>query len=89
MRTTSVRSWSTPAPRRSRTRSRSPATPPAASAVVAFDHGFHGRTLLTMSLTGKAMPYKRGFGPFAPEVYRAPYSDPFRGSRAISTTSIT
>lgn len=47
-------------------------------AVVAFDHGFHGRTLLTMSLTGKAMPYKHGFGPFAPEVYRAPYSDPFR-----------
>jgi 4-aminobutyrate aminotransferase/(S)-3-amino-2-methylpropionate transaminase len=50
------------------------------SAVVAFDHGFHGRTLLTMSLTGKAMPYKRGFGPFAPEIYRAPYSDPFRGT---------
>jgi 4-aminobutyrate aminotransferase/(S)-3-amino-2-methylpropionate transaminase len=49
-------------------------------AVVAFDHGFHGRTLLTMSLTGKAMPYKRGFGPFAPEVYRARYSDPFRGT---------
>ena len=49
-------------------------------AVVAFDHGFHGRTLLAMSLTGKAMPYKRGFGPFAPEVYRAPYSDPFRDS---------
>ncbi len=50
------------------------------SAVVAFDHGFHGRTLLTMSLTGKAAPYKLGFGPFAPEVYRAPYSDPFRGT---------
>jgi 4-aminobutyrate aminotransferase/(S)-3-amino-2-methylpropionate transaminase len=48
------------------------------SAVVAFDHGFHGRTLLTMSLTGKAAPYKLGFGPFAPEIYRAPYSDPFR-----------
>ena len=51
------------------------------SGVVAFDHGFHGRTLLGMSLTGKAMPYKTGFGPFAPEVYRAPYSDPFRGTR--------
>ncbi len=50
------------------------------SAVVAFDHGFHGRTLLAMTLTGKAMPYKRGFGPFAPEVYRMPYSDPFRGT---------
>ena len=50
------------------------------SKVVAFDHGFHGRTLLTMSLTGKVAPYKLGFGPFAPEVYRAPYSDPFRGT---------
>lgn len=49
-------------------------------AVVAFDHGFHGRTSLTMGLTGKAMPYKRGFGPFAPEIYRAPYSYPFRGT---------
>jgi len=52
-------------------------------AVVAFDHGFHGRTLLGMSLTGKAMPYKRGFGPFAPEIYRAPYSDPFRGTGTL------
>ncbi|GAA3911857.1 4-aminobutyrate--2-oxoglutarate transaminase [Microbacterium invictum] len=47
-------------------------------AVVAFDHGYHGRTNLTMALTAKAMPYKRGFGPFAPEVYRAPGSYPFR-----------
>jgi len=54
------------------------------SAVVAFDHGFHGRTLLGMTLTGKAMPYKHGFGPFAPEVYRAPYSDPFRGTGSLS-----
>ncbi len=53
------------------------------SAVVAFDHGFHGRTLLAMSLTGKASPYKRGFGPFAPEVYRAPYSYPFRGTGSL------
>jgi 4-aminobutyrate aminotransferase len=43
-------------------------------AVVAFDRAFHGRTLLTMSLTSKVNPYKRGFGPFAPEVYRAPVS---------------
>jgi 4-aminobutyrate aminotransferase/(S)-3-amino-2-methylpropionate transaminase len=50
------------------------------SKVVAFDHGFHGRTLLTMSLTGKVAPYKLGFGPFAPEIYRASYSDPFRGT---------
>lgn len=55
-------------------------------AVVAFDHGFHGRTLLGMTLTGKAMPYKRGFGPFAPEVYRAPYSYPFRGTGALEQT---
>jgi 4-aminobutyrate aminotransferase/(S)-3-amino-2-methylpropionate transaminase len=56
------------------------------SAVVAFDHGFHGRTLLGLSLTGKAMPYKQGFGPFAPEVYRAPYSDPFRGTGTLAQT---
>ena len=48
------------------------------SAVVAFDHAFHGRTLLGMSLTAKAKPYKLGFGPFAPEVYRVPYSYPYR-----------
>jgi 4-aminobutyrate aminotransferase/(S)-3-amino-2-methylpropionate transaminase len=46
--------------------------------VVAFDHAFHGRTLLTMSLTAKAMPYKSGFGPFAPEIYRMPFSYPYR-----------
>ncbi len=42
------------------------------SAVIAFEHGFHGRTLLGMTLTSKTA-YKQGFGPFAPEVYRAPY----------------
>lgn len=47
-------------------------------AVVAFDHSYHGRTNLTMALTAKSMPYKSGFGPFAPEVYRAPLSYPFR-----------
>ncbi len=47
-------------------------------AVVAFDHGYHGRTNLTMALTAKSMAYKSGFGPFAPEVYRAPLSYPFR-----------
>ena len=46
--------------------------------VVAFDHGYHGRTNLTMALTAKAMPYKSGFGPFAGEIYRAPLSYPFR-----------
>ena len=47
-------------------------------AVVAFDHAYHGRTNLTMGMTAKNMPYKDGFGPFAPEVYRAPTSYPFR-----------
>ena len=47
-------------------------------AVVAFDHAYHGRTNLTMALTAKSMPYKNGFGPFAPEIYRAPLSYPFR-----------
>jgi 4-aminobutyrate aminotransferase / (S)-3-amino-2-methylpropionate transaminase / 5-aminovalerate transaminase len=42
-------------------------------AVVCFEHGFHGRTNLTLALTSKVMPYKAGFGPFAPEVYRIPY----------------
>ena len=43
------------------------------SAVLCFEHAFHGRTLLGMTLTSKVMPYKKGFGPFAPEVYRLPY----------------
>ena len=48
-------------------------------AVVVFDHAFHGRTLLTMTMTSKVVPYKRGFGPFAPEVYRARAPYPYRG----------
>jgi 4-aminobutyrate aminotransferase/(S)-3-amino-2-methylpropionate transaminase len=48
-------------------------------AVVVFDRAFHGRTLLTMAMTSKVVPYKKGFGPFAPEVYRAPAPYPFRG----------
>jgi 4-aminobutyrate aminotransferase/(S)-3-amino-2-methylpropionate transaminase len=56
------------------------------SGVVAFEHGFHGRTLLGMSLTGKAMPYKQGFGPFAPEIYRAEYSYPLRGTGDLAAT---
>src|SRR6185503_5411106 len=47
-------------------------------AVVVFDHAFHGRTLLTMTMTAKNQPYKHGFGPFAPEVYRAPMAYPYR-----------
>ncbi|MCU1405559.1 MAG: gabT, partial [Glaciihabitans sp.] len=48
------------------------------AAVVVFDHAYHGRTNLTMAMTAKSMPYKSGFGPFAPEVYRAPMSYPYR-----------
>ncbi|MET1034484.1 MAG: 4-aminobutyrate--2-oxoglutarate transaminase [Arthrobacter sp.] len=48
------------------------------TAVVAFDHAYHGRTNLTMGLTAKAAPYKRGFGPLASEIYRMPMSYPFR-----------
>ena len=48
------------------------------SAVVAFDHAFHGRTLMGMSLTAKVMPYKQGMGPFAPEVYRLPFAYAYR-----------
>lgn len=51
-------------------------------AVIAFDGGFHGRTLMAMSLTSKTHPYKAGFGPFAPEVYRVPFADPYRGPDA-------
>ncbi|MCZ4100895.1 4-aminobutyrate--2-oxoglutarate transaminase [Streptomyces sp. SID13666] len=48
------------------------------TAVVVFDHGYHGRTNLTMALTAKNMPYKEGFGPFAPEVYRVPLAYGYR-----------
>lgn len=48
------------------------------NAVVVFDHAYHGRTNLTMGMTAKNIPYKDGFGPFAPEVYRVPTSYPFR-----------
>jgi 4-aminobutyrate aminotransferase/(S)-3-amino-2-methylpropionate transaminase len=44
-------------------------------AVVVFDNAYHGRTLLTMTMTSKVKPYKFGFGPFAPEVYRMPFGD--------------
>lgn len=52
-------------------------------AVVVFDHAYHGRTNLTMAMTAKNLPYKKGFGPFAGEVYRAPMSYPFRDAADI------
>jgi 4-aminobutyrate aminotransferase/(S)-3-amino-2-methylpropionate transaminase len=48
-------------------------------AIIAFTHSFHGRTLLGLSLTGKATAYKQNFGPFAPEVYHAPFPYAYRG----------
>jgi 4-aminobutyrate aminotransferase/(S)-3-amino-2-methylpropionate transaminase len=53
-------------------------------AIIAFEDGFHGRTLLGMSLTSKVHPYKEGFGPFAPEVYRVPYGYCYRCSYSLS-----
>jgi 4-aminobutyrate aminotransferase/(S)-3-amino-2-methylpropionate transaminase len=46
--------------------------------VVTFDHAFHGRTLMAMTLTAKDMPYKHGFGPYAPDVHRLPFAYPYR-----------
>ena len=52
-------------------------------AVIAFEGAFHGRTLLALTMTSKVHPYKAGLGPFAPEVYRVPFPNPYRG---ITTT---
>lgn len=49
------------------------------SAIIAFSGGFHGRTLATISLTGKVQPYKAGFGPMLPEVYHVPFPMPYHG----------
>jgi 4-aminobutyrate aminotransferase / (S)-3-amino-2-methylpropionate transaminase / 5-aminovalerate transaminase len=51
-------------------------------AVIAFEGGFHGRTLLSLSLTSKTHPYKAGLGPFAPDIYRVPYAQDYRGPSA-------
>src|SRR5438309_9669980 len=48
-------------------------------AVICFEGAFHGRTLLSMTLTSKTRPYKQGLGPFAPEVYRVPFAQEYRG----------
>ncbi|HUI49322.1 MAG TPA: 4-aminobutyrate--2-oxoglutarate transaminase [Acidimicrobiia bacterium] len=55
-------------------------------AIVAFDQAFHGRTLLGLSLTAKVVPYKKSFGPYAPEVYRAPFSYPYRNAGGLEET---
>jgi 4-aminobutyrate aminotransferase/(S)-3-amino-2-methylpropionate transaminase len=51
-------------------------------AVIAFEGAFHGRTLLSLSLTSKTHPYKAGLGPFAPEIYRVPFAHDYRGPAA-------
>ncbi|HKF14877.1 MAG TPA: 4-aminobutyrate--2-oxoglutarate transaminase [Gaiellaceae bacterium] len=51
-------------------------------AVIAFEGGFHGRTLLSLTMTSKTHPYKAGLGPFAPEVYRVPFPNDYRGPSA-------
>src|SRR4051812_24297612 len=51
-------------------------------AVIAFEGGFHGRTLLSLSMTSKTHPYKAGLGPFAPDVYRVPFAQDYRGPNA-------
>src|SRR3954470_6310032 len=51
-------------------------------AVIGFEGGFHGRTLLSLTLTSKTHPYKAGLGPFAPEVYRVPFPNAYRGPSA-------
>jgi 4-aminobutyrate aminotransferase/(S)-3-amino-2-methylpropionate transaminase len=53
-------------------------------AVIAFEGGFHGRTLLAVTLTSKTHPYKAGLGPFAPEVYRVPFANDYRGPDVAS-----
>ncbi len=58
-------------------------------AVVAVDHAYHGRTNLALALTAKSMPYKSGFGPFAPEVYRVPTSYPYREGLNIDGSPFT
>ena len=57
------------------------------TAVIVFDRAFHGRTLMAMTMTSKVMPYTKGFGPFAPEVYRAPAPYAYRGVSAESAAA--
>lgn len=56
-------------------------------AIIVFDNGYHGRTLLTMSMTARVKPYKYRFGPYAPEVYRAPFPYPYRMNMTPSQAS--
>jgi 4-aminobutyrate aminotransferase/(S)-3-amino-2-methylpropionate transaminase len=57
-------------------------------AVIAFDGAFHGRTWMALTMTSKTHPYKKGLGPFAPEVYRAPYPNAYRGVDAAKALAV-
>ena len=54
-------------------------------AIIAFHNSFHGRTLMAMSLTGKVHPYKQNFGPYAAEVYHAPFPNPYHDQTTDSS----
>ncbi|MFS8612949.1 MAG: 4-aminobutyrate--2-oxoglutarate transaminase, partial [Planifilum fulgidum] len=56
--------------------------------IISFERGFHGRTLLAMSLTSKVKPYKHGFGPFAPSVYKLPYPYYYRSPEGMSPEDV-
>ncbi|MED1401937.1 4-aminobutyrate--2-oxoglutarate transaminase [Bacillus mycoides] len=58
------------------------------SAIVSFERAYHGRTLLTMSLTSKVKPYKHGFGPFASEVYKLPYPYYYRAEEGLTPEEV-
>ncbi|HEV3483340.1 MAG TPA: 4-aminobutyrate--2-oxoglutarate transaminase [Candidatus Acidoferrales bacterium] len=58
-------------------------------AIICFNDAFHGRTLLTMSLTSKTHPYKAGFGPFVSDIYRIPYAYPYRAEKGSTAENFT
>ncbi len=58
-------------------------------AIVSFANSFHGRTLMAITMTGKVNPYKLGVGPFAPEVYHAPYPNAYHDQGALSDAEFT
>src|SRR5437762_7019479 len=58
------------------------------AALIAFEGAFHGRTLLSLSLTSKTHPYKAGLGPFSPEIYRVPYAQEYRGPGAREALAV-
>ncbi|MFJ8528906.1 4-aminobutyrate--2-oxoglutarate transaminase [Bacillus sp. NPDC094106] len=58
------------------------------SAIVSFERAYHGRTFMTMSLTSKVKPYKHGFGPFAPDVYKLPYPYYYRAEEGMTKEEV-